>query len=81
MSNLIYNKLSFYRYSDDTKFDSLSFKSKYSYLLSFYDDLQKLIKIKPAKLDKTKEKEKVYNTVSELHNIIFENSYDEYNKF
>ena len=34
-SNLTYNKLSFYSYSDDKKFDSLSFKSKYSYLLSF----------------------------------------------
>ena len=39
-SYLIYNKLSFYRYSYNKKFDSLSFKSKYSYLLSFYDDLK-----------------------------------------
>ena len=50
---------SFYSYSDDKKFDSLSFKSKYSHLLSFYDDLQKLIKMKPKKIDKIKEKEKV----------------------
>ena len=28
-SNLIYNRLIFYSYSDDEKFDSLSFKSKY----------------------------------------------------
>ena len=34
-SNLTYNKFRFYSYSDDKKFDSLSFKSKYSYLLSF----------------------------------------------
>ena len=67
-SNLIYNKLSFYSYSDNKKFGSLSFKSKYSNLLSFYDDLQKLIKMKPIKLDKIKEKEKVYKTVSELYN-------------
>ena len=60
-SNLICNRPSFYSYSDDKKFDSLSFKSKYSHLLSFYDYLQKLIKTKPAKLDKIKEKEKVYN--------------------
>ena len=34
-SNLIYNRLSFYSYSTDKKFDSLSFESKYSYLLIF----------------------------------------------
>ena len=55
-SNLIYNKLSFYSYNDDKKFDSLSFKSKYFYLLRFYDDLQKLVKMKPVKPDKIKEK-------------------------
>ena len=36
--------------------------------------------MKPIKLDKIKEKEKVYNTVSELHNKRFENYYDKYNK-
>ena len=41
-------------------FDSLSFKSKYSYRQNVYDDLDKLIKIKPTSLDKIKEKEKVY---------------------
>ena len=40
-SNLICNRLRFYSYSDDKKFDRLSFNSKYSYLLSFYDELQK----------------------------------------
>ena len=49
-SNLIKHRLSFYSYSDDKKINSLSFKSKYSYLLIFYDDLQILIKIKPIKL-------------------------------
>ena len=75
--NLTYNKLSFYSYNDDKKFDSFSVKSKYSYPLSFYDDLQKLIKMKPIKLDKVKEKEKLYNTVSKLYNKWFENHYDE----
>ena len=42
-SNLIYNRPSFYSFSDYKKFDSLSLKSKYLYLLSFYDDLPKLI--------------------------------------
>ena len=66
-SYLIYNRLSFHSYSDDKKFDSFSFKSKYLYLLNFYD-LEKLIKMKPTNLSKTKEKENVYNTVSELYN-------------
>ena len=34
MANLIYNRLSFYSYSDDKKSNSLSFKSKHSYLLN-----------------------------------------------
>ena len=55
------------------KFENLSFKSKYSYLLSFYDDLQKLIKMKPTNLSKIKEKEKVYYTVSDLYNKRFKN--------
>ena len=66
-SYLIYNRLSFHSYSDDKKFDSFSFKSKYLYLLNFYD-LEKLIKMKPTNLSKTKEKENLYNTVSELYN-------------
>ena len=62
------------------KVDSLSFKSKYSYLLNFYDNLQKLIKIKPTKLCKIKEKGKLYNAVSELFNEIFEYYFDAYNE-
>ena len=58
-SNLIHNRLNFYSYSDDEKINSLSFKSKYSYLLYFYDDLQKLIKMNPTKLSKIKQKESV----------------------
>ena len=56
-SNLIYNRLSFHSYSDDKKFDSFSFKSKYLYLLNFYD-LEKLIKMKPTNLSKKKKKRK-----------------------
>ena len=44
--SLIYNRLIFYSYSDDKKFDSLSFESKYSYLLNFYDDLEKFNNVK-----------------------------------
>ena len=53
-SNLTYSRLSFYSYSDDKKFDSLSLKSKYSYLLNFYNTLQKLIKMKTTYLGKIK---------------------------
>ena len=80
-SRLISNRFSFYSYSDDNKFDSLSFKSKYSYLLNSYDNSQKLIKRKPTKLGKIKEKEKGYNTVTELYKRRFENYFDEYNEF
>ena len=79
-SNLIYNGLRFYSNSGDRTFDNLSFKSKYSYLLSFYDDLEKLVRMKTTKLDKINVKERVYNTVGELYNKRFENYYDEYNK-
>ena len=80
-SNLIYNRFRFYRfYSDDKKFDSLSFKSKYSYLSHFYADWQKLVKMKLTNLVKIKWKEKVYNTVIELYNKRFENCVNEYNE-
>ena len=68
-SNLIYNRLSFYSYNNDKRFDSLSFESKYSHLLDFYDGLKKMIKMKTRNLTKKKEKEKGYNTVSELYTV------------
>ena len=37
--------------------------------------MQKLIEMKPIKLDKIKEKEKVYNKASELYNKRFKNCY------
>ena len=67
-------------YSDDKKFNGLSFKLKYSDLLNFYGDLEKMIKIKPTNLDKTKEKEKVHDTATELYNKSFENYYNQDNK-
>ena len=36
--------------------------------------------MKPIKLDKIKDKEKVYNTVRGLYNKRFENYYNEYNE-
>ena len=51
---------------------------KILYVLNFYDE--KLIKVKSRSLGKIKEKEKMYNAVSELCNKIFENYHNEYNK-
>ena len=76
----IYSRLSLYSYSDDKKFDRLPFKSKYSYLLIFYDELQNLFKMKPLNLGQIKEKVKNYNTASELCNKRFENYCNEYNE-
>ena len=59
--------------------DSLSCKSNYSYLLNFYDGLEKLIKMKPTNLDKIKEKGKVYHTVRELYKKRFKFFSNEYN--
>ena len=56
-SNLIYHTLNFYNHSKDKKFDSLSFNSKYSCLSNFYDDFEKLFRMKPTNLGKVKEKE------------------------
>ena len=76
--NLISNKFSFHGYSDNKKFDTLSFKSKHSYLLTFSDDLENFTKIKPAKLSKKKEQEKGYDAAVELYNKRFENFCDQY---
>ena len=56
------------------KFGILSFKSKYSYLLSFFDNF----KIKPQKLGDKKDKEIVYNSVAKLYNKRFEKYYNEF---
>ena len=51
------------------KYDSLSFNAKYSYLWNVYDDLEKKIKMNSGNLGKIKEREKVFNTTSELYNV------------
>lgn len=40
--------------------------------------MKKIRKIKPTKLSKKKEKEKVYNSASEIYSEWFENYYDEF---
>ena len=65
----MYNELSVLRlwHSDDKKFDSLSFELTYSYLLNFYDNLEKLIKMKSRNLAK-KEKKCIIQCVNYILN-------------
>ena len=79
-SNLIDSKSSFYGYIYDKKFDILSFKTKYSYLLTFYGNLKKFSETKPTTIIKKKEKEKVYDAVTELYKKLFEIYYKDYEK-
>ena len=76
-SSLIYNNISFYSYIDDKNLIAFSLV-KILYLLNFYDE--NLIKVKSRSWDKIKKKEKVYNSMSELHNKRFESYHNEYNK-
>ena len=78
--NLIYNQLIFHGYNNNKKFDKFSIESKYSFPLTFYDDLEKLIKMKLSNLILKKEKEKVYNSVTKLYNKYFNDYYNEYYK-
>ena len=55
-------------------FESLSFKSKYSFPVNFFDDLDKFSDLKPQKEKKTN----VYNTTSELFNDLLEICFDEF---
>ena len=81
-SNLIYNsKHSFYKYyCDSKKFDSLSLKSKYSFLLEFSKDLNKFKESKTKKQKTEKKKTNVYIMSSELYNNFLEIYYDKYNE-
>ena len=65
-SNLIThaNHSYFKYYRGNKKIDILSFKSKYSFLISFFNDLDKFHKLKHQK-EETEEKK--YNTVSEIY--------------
>ena len=80
-SHLVCHKFSFQGYSDNEKFDSFSFKSKYSYLITFHDKyLKELSEIKLTKISQKKEKEKVYDAATELYNKPFQKYYDEFQK-
>ena len=80
-SNLIYNtKYSFYKYHPDgKKFDKLSFKSKYSFPIDFFNDLNEFNNLNTQK-EKTQKKKKtnMYDTASELYNNLLATYFDEY---
>ena len=59
------------------EFDNLSFKSKYSFLDKFLDDLDKFNKLNPQTESK-KVKKNVYNKASELYNDFLGIYFDEY---
>ena len=60
---------SFYKYFRDTiKIDKLSFSSKYSFLANFFNDLEKLNKLKTLKEKPEKKEINVYDKASDLYN-------------
>ena len=48
---------SFYKYRDSKKFDILSLESKYSFLVSVFNDLDKFSKLKPQKKNQKRKKQ------------------------
>ena len=72
----MYNTCSFSSYNNNKEIDSLSFKSKHSYLITFYGDFENSNKEKPTKFSKKKGKEKLYDaatlsyTINHLDNIM-----------
>ena len=79
-SDVIYkSKNSFYKYYRDTKdFDSLSFRSKYSFLAEFSDDIVEFGELKHRNENAKRKKIKVYDTASELYNKFPDKDSDEY---
>ena len=69
----MYNsKYSFHKYYRDNKnFDKLSFKSKYSFLDNFFNDLDKLSEIKSQK-KKTEKKKEMYIILLESYIMIYQ---------
>lgn len=69
----MYNsKYSFHKYyRDNKKFDKLSFKSKYSFLDNFFNDLDKLSEIKSQK-KKTEKKKEIYIILLESYIMIYQ---------
>lgn len=72
----------FYKYYDIKRFNSIPFKSKYSFLFEFYYDLETfgcLYLLKEQK--KTPKKMNVYDAASKLYNELLEFYLDEYYDF
>ena len=69
MYNSKYSFRKYYR--DNKKFDKLSFKSKYSFLDNFFNDLDKLSEIKSQK-KKTEKKKEMYIILLESYIMIYQ---------
>ena len=81
-SNPIYsNNHSFHNdYRNSKKFNYLPFKSKYPFLVDFFNDLNKFNNLKTQKENSKKKITNVYDTASELYNDFLGIYFDEYNK-
>ena len=73
-STLVYgSNYSFLKhYCDIKNSDNFSFKSMYSFLIRFFNDLDKSNKLMPQKEETKEKKTNVYNTASELYNDFLE---------
>ena len=79
-SDIIYNSnYSCYKYyRDSKKFDNISLESKYTFLVEFFKDSNKLNKLKNKKKKLKRKKTNVYNTASELYNDLLGTYFGEY---
>ena len=76
-SNYIFQILYYIKllcYCDMKKFDNHSLKPKHSFLLYFFDDLNKFIKLNPQKEETEDKKTNVYQNISELYNRLLEHA-------
>ena len=72
----------FYKYHDIKRFNSIPFKSKYSFLFEFYYDLETFGCLYPLKEHKkTPKKLNVYDAASKLYHELLEFYLDEYYDF
>ena len=72
---------SFYKYHNINKNLITSFKSKYSLMAEFVNDLETIFRLDPKKEHTKPRKIDVYNAASELNNGLLEIFFNEYYDF
>ena len=81
-SNLICNSnRSFHIYYNINKLDNLSFKSKYSQPVEFFNDLENCDKLDRKKESTNTRQLDVYNTAPELYNQLLQIYFNQYSDF